>query len=159
MIFGEINIMTVLGGLRSWFLVCWLIFDKKIARNIFREIPKISLSPSYKHRPKFRVSVSGKNLWFFDANELFKHNSETRNEFYAQFHPGNKFLVTHPLGGPLFSTSTHGKVSTPWEGHKKLISRVKLGVEFFSGIRIVFKQFISGKNRNVFELSNFRQCM
>ena len=46
-----------------------------------------------------------------------------------------------------------------WWPHPKIISSVKLDVEFNSGIRILFKQFMSEKNYNVFGLINFYQCM
>ena len=52
----------------------------------------------------------------------------------------------------------------PWVGHQKFISKVKLGVEFISDIRIiVFKQIISEKNIPKFlaEINTlkFRRCV
>ena len=56
--------------------------------------------------------------------------------------PGRRWRSPLLLSRTTFSTvgGTH-----PWGGHPKFISRVKLCVEFISGLNIVFRQFISEK--------------
>ena len=127
-------------------------------RIFYGKSENYSFSLSYIHWWKLK---SHKSLWLFFAYELSKHDSDARNEFYAQFYPRNKVLVNFTVwgrskivvreGGSGAPSCFPGLPSFPQygsftrEGHPKFISMVKLCVEFISGIRIVFGQFISDK--------------
>ena len=127
-------------------------------RIFYGKSENYSFSLSYIHWWKLK---SHKSLWLFFAYELSKHDSDARNEFYAQFYPRNKVLVNFTVWGrskivvreggsgapPAFPDYllSHSMGHSRVRGHPKFISMVKLCVEFISGIRIVFGQFISDK--------------
>ena len=134
-------------------------FGRKNFEIFFSENQKVTISLSFLHT-LVKIEKSKKHydcyslISCLNTNLILEMNSTHNFTIEINFWwpptewglknrgPGRRWRSPLLLSRTTFSTvgGTH-----PWGGHSKFISRVKLYVEFISGLNIVFRQLISEK--------------
>ena len=163
--------MKIPGGFRRWILVCGYNFGQKNCENFLRKIRKllslslIYIGENWKVRKPYDCFMLINCLNLILIPEMSSTNNFTLENFFSDpllswgSTVGGRSKIWVREGGsgaascfPGLPFPQWGVPINSWRGHPSLISREKLYVEFISGIRIVFRLFISEKKSQNFTL-------